>query len=247
MNELTKFNNPEFGTIRTVSIGTEPWFLGKDVAEALGYTNPRKAMLDHVDEEDKVVTKCDTLGGAQLMTVINESGLYSLILGSKLESSKKFKKWVTGEVLPTIRNKGMYMTDAKAYEVVNNPNSLADLLAQAAEQLRQKDIRIAEMKPKEVFADAVTTSNSLILIGELAKLIQQNGISIGQNRLFNWMRKNGYLLSSNMPSQRAMDMGLFKVLERTVNNPDGSVRVTYTTKVTGKGQQYFINKFLGGE
>lgn len=249
MNEIKIFNNPEFGEIRTTTIDDEPWFVGKDVAEILGYREPTKAVRDHVDGEDKGGAILDTPGGSQKLIVINESGLYSLILSSKLPTAKKFKRWVTSEVLPAIRKNGMYMTDQKAYDLLNNSGSLADMLQQAAEQLRQKDIEIRRMKPKELFADAVATSDSSILVGELAKLLKQNGVEIGQNRLFQWMRDNGYLIKSgsskNMPTQKAMEAELFEIKERTINNPDGTVRITKTPKVTGKGQQYFINKLLG--
>ena len=251
MNEIKIFNNPEFGEIRTITIDDEPWFVGKDVAVILGYSNSRKALIDHVDEEDKTdgVTIRDSIGRDQNPVLINESGLYSLILSSKLPTAKKFKRWVTSEVLPAIRKNGMYMTDQKAYDLLHNSGSLADMLQQAAEQLRQKDIEIRRMKPKELFADAVATSDSSILVGELAKLLKQNGVEIGQNRLFQWMRENGYLIKSgsskNMPTQKAMEAELFEIKERTINNPDGTVRITKTPKVTGKGQQYFINKLLG--
>lgn len=247
MDELKLFNF-ENHEVRTTLINDEPWFVGKDVADCLGYANPRKAIADHVDDEDKGVTKCDTLGGVQNLAVINESGLYSLILSSKLESAKRFKRWVTSEVLPQIRKSGAYLTDEKAYDITHNPNSLADLLLQAGEQLKKKDIVINEMKPKALFADAVASSHTSILVGDLAKLIKQNGYDIGQNRLFAWMKDNGYLIKGgdrkNMPTQKSMELGLFEVKERTIANPDGSVRITRTPKVTGKGQQYFINKFL---
>lgn len=170
-------------------------------------------------------------------------------MSSKLPSAKQFKHWVTSEVLPSIRKNGAYLTDKKAYDITHDPNSLADLLLQAGEQLKQKELVIQEMKPKALFADAVATSHSSILVGDLAKILRQNGVIIGQHRLFNWLRNTGYLIKSgaskNMPTQRAMEMGLFEVKESTVTNPDGTVRITRTTKVTGKGQQYFINKFLG--
>ena len=218
----------------------------------LGYSNSRKAIADHVDSEDKGVTKCYTLGGTQQIAIINESGLYSLILSSKLPDAKKFKRWVTSEVLPTIRKHGAYMTDAKAAAIVTDKGSLADLLQQAAEQLKRKDIQIEQMKPKALFADAVSTSDTPILVGELAKILHQNGVSMGQNRMFRWLRYNGYLISRkgsdyNMPTQRAMELGLFKIKENAITHSDGHVTITKTTKVTGKGQQYFVNKFVVGE
>lgn len=249
MKEMQIFKNDDFGKIRATEIDGEPWFVGKDIAEVLGYSNPRKAMGDHVDDEDKGVTKCDTLGGQQNLVIINESGLYSLILGSKLPTAKKFKRWVTSEVLPAIRRHGAYMTDEKAFDVTHNSSGLADLLQQAADQLKQKDIQIERMKPKALFADAVATADTSILVGQLAKILRQNGVQIGQNRLFNWLRENGYLGKTgnnrNLPTQRAMDLGLFEIKESTFQNPDGSVRITRTPKVTGKGQIYFIEKLCG--
>lgn len=249
MNELEIFKNEEFGEIRTVVIENEPWFVGKDIAFVLGYSNSRKAIIDHVDVEDKGVTKCDTLGGSQDLTVINESGLYSLILSSKLPTAKKFKHWVTSEVLPTIRKHGAYMTDEKAFDVLHNAGGLADLLQQAAEQLKQKDVQIERMKPKALFADAVASSKNSVLIGELAKIIKAKGYDIGQNKLFTWMRENGYLMKTgeayNQPTQKSMELGLMEIKKSTINNPDGSIRTTTTTKITGKGQVYFVNKFVG--
>lgn len=250
MEKVQVFKNEEF-EVRTVEINGEPWFVGKDVAETLGYSKARNAISTHVSEEDKKDAPIQgDLGGVQQMTIINESGLYSLILGSKLPSAKRFKHWVTSEVLPAIRQNGVYMTDDKAYDITHNPGSLADLLLKAGEQLKQKEIIIQEMKPKALFADAVTTSHTSILVGDLAKIIKQNGYEIGQKRLFEWLRQNGYLIKSgsskNMPTQKSMDLHLFEVKESTVQNPDGSVRVTRTPKCTGEGQVYFINKFLKG-
>lgn len=199
MNELKNFSF-EGRQIRVLTIEGEPWFVGKDVAEVLGYSNSRKAIADHVDSEDKGVTKCYTLGGTQQIAIINESGLYSLILSSKLPDAKKFKRWVTSEVLPAIRKHGAYMTDQKAAAIVTDKGSLADLLQQAAEQLKRKDIQIEQMKPKALFADAVSTSDTPILVGELAKILHQNGVSMGQNRMFRWLRDNGYLISKKVPA-----------------------------------------------
>lgn len=243
------FSNNEFGDIRTVEINGEPWFIGKDVAEALGYSNTRKALIDHIDSDDKGVTKCDTLRGKQDMTIINESGLYSLILLSKLPNSKKFKKWVTSEVLPQIRKTGGYIP---VNENMSDSEIMARALVVAQKTIENKDKLIEDMKPKAIFADAVVTSHSSILVGELAKLLKQNGIDIGQNRLFQWLRDKGYLIKRkgtdfNMPTQKSMDLGLFEIKERTINNPDGGIRITKTPKVTGKGQLYFVNKFKKGD
>lgn len=249
MEKVQVFKNEEF-EVRTVEVDGEPWFVGKDVAAILGYADPNKAIATHVDAEDKLNDKTASSLGQRGGWLINESGLYSLVLGSKLPSAKRFKRWITSEVLPAIRQNGVYMTDEKAYDITHNPGSLADLLLQAGEQLKQKEIIIQEMKPKALFADAVTTSHTSILVGDLAKIIKQNGYEIGQKRLFEWLRQNGYLIKSgsskNMPTQKSMDLHLFEVKESTVQNPDGSVRVTRTPKCTGEGQVYFINKFLKG-
>ena len=250
MNELQIFESPEFGQVRTVVIENEPWFVGKDVAEVLGYSNPRKAIIDHVDREDKTdgVTIRDSIGREQNPVCINESGLYSLILSSKLPNAKKFKRWVTSEVLPTIRKHGMYATE----ELLDNPDvAIAAFTALKAEREKRKllEAQIEADKPKVIFAEAVDASQTSILVGDLAKLLKQNGVNTGQKRLFEWLRTNGYLISRkgndyNSPTQKSMELGLFEIKERTINNPDGSIRITKTPKVTGKGQVYFINKFL---
>lgn len=252
MNEVRIFENSEFGSVRTVEVNGEPWFVASDIAKALGYTNSRKAISDHVDDEDKGVTKCYTLGGLQDLTVINESGLYSLILSSKLPNAKRFKHWVTSEVLPSIRKNGGYIV---GQETMSDDELLEKAVLVAQKKIAERDRIIAEQKakieadkPKTIFADAVSTSKTSILIGDLAKLICQNGVQIGQKRLFQWLRDNGYLMkcgvSRNMPKQRYVEQGLFEIKESNVQNPDGSVRITKTTKVTGKGQVYFVNIFL---
>lgn len=248
MNNLQTFNFQNL-TVRTVQLNNQPYWVLKDVCDVLELTTPSR-VAERLEEDEVSQTHIiDALGRIQNTTVITESGLYAVILRSDKPNAKEFRKWVTSEVLPAIRKNGVYLTDEKAYDITHNPQSLADLLLQAGEQLKQKEIIIQEMKPKALFADAVAASNSNILIGDLAKLIKQNGHDIGQKRLFDWLRDNGYLIkygsSRNMPTQLAMNLGLFKVKESTFSNPDGSVRITKTTKVTGKGQQYFINKFLG--
>lgn len=245
MNELQIFKNEEFGEVRTVTIDNEPWLVGKDVAEALGYSDTNKAVAMHVENEDKKLNdKTSPSFGQRGATLINESGLYALIFGSKLESAKRFKHWVTSEVLPTIRKTGGYQM-----QVPQGKELLALAVLEAQKTIEEQTAQIERMKPKEIFADAVATSHTAILIGDLAKLLKQNGVETGQKRLFVWMREHGYLIKRkgadwNMPTQKSMEMGLFEVKESTVNNPDGSVRINKTTKVTGKGQQYFINKFL---
>lgn len=248
MNQPQIFNF-EKNDVRTVLINDDPYFVGKDIAEVLGYSKPRNAISIHVDDEDKQDAPIQgPLGGKQNMIVINESGLYSLILKSKLPNAKKFKRWVTSEVLPSIRKNGAYLTDQKAYEITHNPNSLADLLLQAGEQLKQKDLVIQEMQPKALFSDAVRGSVNSCLIKELATILKQNGINIGQNRLFIWLRENGYLCRDgrrkNQPTQRSMDLGIMDVREHVRTNSQGELVTKFTPLVTGKGQQYFINKFL---
>lgn len=241
MENIHVFNNNEFGAIRTVTINNEPWFVGKDVAEALGYAEPRSAVSKKVDNTDRGVAEMETPSGKQNMTIINESGVYALVFGSKLESAKRFKHWVTSEVLPTLRKTG-------SYGMPQGKELLALAVIEAQKTIEEKDKEIERMRPKEVFADAVASSKDSILIGELAKLICQNGYSVGQNRLFTWMRDNGYLMvqgaSRNIPKQRYVEQGLFEIKESSIANPDGSVRLIKTTKVTAKGQQYFIQKFL---
>lgn len=249
MNELKIFENAEFGQIRTVQLNNDIYFVGKDVAEALGYERADNAIRNHIEEDDKLMHQISASGQKRNMMIINESGLYALIFGSKLESAKRFKYWVTSEVLPAIHKHGVYAVD----ELLQNPDMAIKAFTALKEEREKNRLLQADnerMKPKEIFADAVATSRTAILIGDLAKLLKQNGVETGQKRLFNWLRENGYLIKRkgtdwNMPTQKSMEMELFEVKESTINNPDGSVRINRTTKVTGKGQQYFINKFLG--
>lgn len=380
ISNLRIFKNEEFGKVRTVELDGQPFFVGRDIATALGYSNPRDALRKHVDEEDKndAVAIRDTIGREQKSTIINESGLYSLVLSSKLPSAKKFKRWVTTEVLPSIRktgsdseqSKGVVTTpnqygsndmvdandsgqhglvlvneqndeqvvsgralhqflgvetryndwfkrmlqygfeEGKDYVLKNEQvlsekrereytqvdhilkldmakelcmlarsekgkqarryflelerewNSPEKVMARALKIAQQKltvfgdRIKLLEadaerMRPKEIFADAVTGSSDTIPVGELAKILRQNGYRIGRNRLFDWMRENGYLIqragdSYNCPTQKAMDMGLFEIKETVVTHSDGTVSVYHTSKVTGKGQIYFVHKFSKG-
>lgn len=250
MNDLKIWENPEFGELRVVEMDGDPWMVGKDVAIALGYTNPRKALADHVDVEDKRqgdgVTIRDSIGRAQAATLINESGLYSLVLSSKLPGAKRFRRWVTNEVLPSIRKDGGYIKTAPG---MTDADIMAKAILLAQKTIEGQKAQIAEMTPKALFADAVSASSTSILVGDLAKLIRQNGMDIGQNRLFDWLRNNGYLIrakgmSWNMPTQRSMDMGLFEVKETSITHSDGHISVNKTVKVTGKGQIYFVNKLV---
>lgn len=254
MNNLQIFNSPEFGQVRTIQQNGEPWFVGKDVAEILGYKDTSDAMKKHVDIEDKLTRRFADSGQNREMYIINESGLYSLILSSKMPKAKEFKRWVTSEVIPAIRKTGGYIAGS---ENMTDAEIMAKAVLVAQSTIQQRDQRIKELesdvaaaKPKVLFADAVSASDSTILIGDLAKILKQNGHPIGQKRLFNWMREQGYLIKRqgadyNSPTQRAMEMGLFKIKETAISHSDGHVSVSKTTKVTGKGQQYFINKFCG--
>lgn len=266
MNDLQLFKF-EGNKVRTLKIDNEPYFVGKDVAKILGYALPTKAIQDHVDKEDQkseIVNKSQFFqNGTGFMSVdlITESGVYSLIFSSKLPRAKKFKRWVTSEVLPAIRKHGAYMTDEKIEEVLTDPDTIIKLATQLKDERQQRLIeqqlrrdaesQVREMKPKAMFADSVATSESTVLVGELAKIIRGNGVDIGATRLFRWMREHGYLINRkgsdwNMPTQRAMDLGLFKIKETTINHSNGTTSISKTPKVTGKGQQYFINKFLKG-
>lgn len=252
MSDLQLFQNPEFGRVRIVEVNGEAWMVGKDVAEALGYSNPQKAIRDHVDEDDKGVNEMFTPGGKQAVPIINESGLYSLVLSSKLPNARKFRRWVTTEVLPTVRKHGAYMTQETLQAAILNPDTMIQLCQQLKaeqEHSRQLEAENAAMLPKAVFADAVSASKSSILVGELAKLLRQNGVDTGEKRLFHWLRQNGYLIKRNgadhnMPTQRSIEQGLFVIKETTVCHSDGHTTISKTPKVTGKGQQYFVNLHL---
>lgn len=252
MKNLKVFSNPEFGKIRTVTINNEPWFIGKDIAEILGYKNISRDINRHVDKDDILNYQDGSLKTNRGVTVINESGLYSLILSSKLPTAKKFKHWVTSEVLPTIRKTGGYVSNDDAFISTYLPfadDQTKMLFKSTLQTVRQLNDKIEADRPKVLFADAVTASKTDILIGELAKIIRQNGYEIGEKRLFKWLREHGYLISRrgtdyNAPTQRSVDMGLFRVKETAITHSDGHTTISKTTKVTGKGQSYFINKFL---
>lgn len=252
LEEMTVFQNDRFGKVRTFSKDGEPWFVGKDVAEILGYADPNKAIAMHVDEDDKLNDKTASSLGQRGGWLINESGLYSLILSSKLPAAKEFKRWITHDVIPTIRKTGGYVNNDELFIQTYLPNvgeEAQNLFRGMLSNIRNMNQKIEADKPKVLFADAVSTSKTSILVGELAKLIKQNGVEIGQNRLFKWLRDNGYLIRRNgtdfnMPTQYSMENGWFEIKESSVLCSDGSNRVTKTVKVTGKGQQYFINKFI---
>ena len=239
------FENDEFGSIRVIKDENgEPWFVAKDVCEILGLTNPTVA-TSRLDDDERAKFNLGRQGDAN---VVNEYGLYSLVLASRKPEAHAFKRWVTHDVLPAIRHDGGYMA-AKPDET---PEQLmARALKVADEALRRRDAKIAELEPKAMFADAVSSSSTSILIGDLAKILKQNGYDTGQKRLFAWMRENGYLIkqrgfSWNMPTQRSAEMGLFEVKERSRLHPDGHVSIEKTTVVTGKGQVYFVSKLCKG-
>lgn len=258
MNDIQVFNSEQFGEVRTAGTAQEPIFCAADICRALGYSNGRKAISDHCDEGDVTKRDTPTSSGVQSMTFVNESGMYSLIFGSKLESAKQFKKWVTSDVLPSIRKHGMYATEATVESMLNDPEN-AILMLQAyqrerkerlaaQQQVEKLEAQAIEDKPKIIYADAVKGSTSSCLIGELAKMIAQNGYPIGEKRLFQWLRDNHYLCSYgerfNQPYQQYIEQGLF-TMKQNVFSVDGEMRTRNTTKVTGKGQIYFINKFIG--
>lgn len=254
--EMQIFKNEEFGQLRTVEFNGEIYFVAADVCKILELTNPTVA-VSKLDEDERAkfnLGRSPINGGGGETNCVNESGLYRLIFASRKPDAKKFQRWVYHEVLPSIRKHGAYTTPATIENIIANPDFGIELLMNLKVE-REKRIAaenlIEEQKPKVIFADAVETSKSSILIGELAKLAKQNGINIGQNRLFDWLRNNGYLIKGsradwNMPTQKSMELGLFEVKERTINNPDGSNIIKRTAKVTGKGQIYFVNKLLKG-
>ena len=245
--QIFNYNSVE---VRTIQNDGEPWFVLKDVCNVLHIGNSRDVVA-RLDQDEKGVGQIDTLGGKQEMTIINESGLYNVILRSDKPEAKPFRKWVTSEVLPTIRRHGMYATPDTVEKMLADPDTTIKLLETIKQERAARlalEAKAEADKPKVLFADAVSASHTSILVGDLAKLLRQNGVDIGQNRLFSFLREKGYLCSQgeryNLPTQRSMDRGWFQVKETTINQPNGSVRITRTVKVTGKGQQYFINLFL---
>ncbi|MEM5767717.1 MAG: phage antirepressor KilAC domain-containing protein [Bacillota bacterium] len=251
MNKLQVFSY-EGKAVRTLQKDGQPWWVLKDVCEVLEIGNSRDVTA-RLDEDEKGVGSIDTLGGRQNMTVISESGLYNVILLSRKPEAKQFKRWVTHEVLPQIRQHGAYLTTDKLEELMNDPDAWIQLLTTLKQERQEKaqlQLQVVKDKPKVVFADAVAVSDGTILIGELAKILKGNGIDIGQNRLFERLRQDGFLIKRqgtdyNAPTQRAMELGLFRVKETAITHSDGHVTISKTTKVTGRGQQYFVNYFLG--
>lgn len=271
MSQQQIFKNEMFGELPVIVIDGVEWFGATETASSLGFVKPLNAISSHVDEDDSLVQGVGVTTGKKangedaVQTVrkkfINESGLYSLIFGAASQGNnpelkakaKAYKRWVTSEVLPAIRKHGGYLTPEKVEEALLNPDVMIQLATSLKEERARREKlqeQIEQDKPKVIFADAVAASKTSILVGELAKLLKQNGVDIGQNRLFVWLRENGFLISRkgtdyNMPTQRSMEMGLFEIKETSITHSDGHITVNKTPKVTGKGQMYFINKFKG--
>lgn len=247
MNSLKVFENKEFGKVRTIMTDSEPLFIAADVCKALDIKNFTQA-VSRLDTDERAMLN---IGRQGRTNVVNEYGLYNLVLASRKPEAKAFKRWITHEVIPAIRKHGGYLTPDKTEELLNDP----DLIIQLATNLKEEraarshaEQQLAVAKPKVLFADAVAASDSTILIGDLAKIIKQNGHAVGQQRMFKWLREHGYLIKRmgadyNSPTQKAMELGLFKIKETAITHSDGHVTVSKTVKVTGKGQQYFIAKF----
>ena len=250
-NKMTLFTNEELGNIRALEIDGEPYFVGKDVADILGYQNGSRDINRHVDEEDRQKVMIFDGNQDKETIIINESGLYSLILSSKLPKAKEFKHWITAEVLPVIRKTGGYVNNTKQfvdYYFADCNTYGREAITLMLNETKRMANQLKAQAPKVLFAEAVESSKTSIPVGDLAKLIKQNGVDIGQNRLFSWLRMNDYLIKSgdrkNMPTQKSMDLGLFEVKISAFYRPDGTVDIAKTPKVTGKGQTYLINKFL---
>lgn len=248
-SKLSIFENKQFGQIRVKLENGEPWFVAVDVCKALEIVNSRDAVARLDDDEKNTVVLTDGMRGNPQKATVNEAGLYTLILGSRKPEAKAFKRWVTHEIIPSIRKTGGYIS---GQESMSDADLMARALLVAQRQIDERNRTIERMKPKEIFADAVSASHTSILMGDMAKLLKQNGIDVGQKRLFEWMREHGYLIkqrggSWNLPTQRSMEQQLFEVKETAATHSDGHISISKTVKVTGKGQIYFINKFLGKE
>lgn len=243
MNDIQVFKNDQFGQVRAArGKNGEPVFVAKDICAILDLGNPRSSIA-LLDDDEKGVHSVDTPGGRQQMTTVTEPGFYKLVMRSRKPEAKAFQRWVTHEVLPALRRDGGYMVARD--ETPEQTMARAVLLAQATID-RQRD-RIAELEPKALFADAVAASDGTCLVGELAKMMRQNGVEVGQNRLFAMLREDGYLghvgQNRNVPTQRAMDLGLFRIKETAVTHSDGHVTINRTPKVTGKGKIYFVKRY----
>lgn len=242
--QVETFTNTEFGSIRALNDEHgEPWFVASDIAKTLGYGDATH-MTRRLDDDEKGLRQVETLGGVQQMTVITEAGLYAAILGSKVEGAQRFKRWVTHEVLPSIRKHGGYMA---GQEAMSPEQMLAASMRWLESRIKEQEAQIEEQKPKVLFADAVSASDGTCLVGELAKMLTQAGYTIGQNRLFRQLREDGFLgktgQNRNVPLQRWVEQGLFRIKETAITHPDGHVTINRTPKVTGKGQTYFLKKY----
>lgn len=250
MQSIQVFNNPAFGNIRVAGTDTNPQFCLADVCKALGLT--AKFVNKRLNKGVISNHPLETAGGTQQALFVNEDGLYDVILDSRKTEARQFRKWITSEVLPTIRKHGAYMTDDAIQRAIQNPDFLIQLATELKNEKQKRlvaETKIQETRPQVIFADAVTASPDSILVGELAKLLKQNGVDTGQRRLFRWLRDNGYLCKKygecfNEPTQHAMELGLFEIKKTIIQKPDGSSIISRTVKVTGKGQIYFVNKFL---
>lgn len=249
MSNIKIYENIEFGKIRVEEIEQIPWFVGKDIAEILGYANPLKAIREHVDDEDKGMNETVTPGGRQQMVIINESGLYSLILSSKLPKAKEFKRWITNEVIPSIRKNGGYIANQ---ENLSDDELMAKALLVAQNKINEKNKVIENMKPNYLIGKAVTGNSKSITIGNFANILIQNGRKdLGQNKLFEWFRQNGYLsnkkgLNWNKPTYKATSQNLFEVKEVTIEHNNGFKTTSFTPLITSKGQEKFIDLFIYG-
>jgi anti-repressor protein len=249
MNQLQSFMY-ESHQVRTVFMDDQPWFVAKDVCDVLDISKYRDA-VSRLDQDERESVIVDTLGGKQEMTAINESGLYSLIMTSRKPEAKQFKRWITHEVIPSIRKHGAYMTPETLEQTMQDPDFLIGILnglkkeQEARKKLEQK---VIEDRPKVFFAEALQISEDSILVADLAKLLRQKGFEVGEHRLFRMLREDGYLIKSgseyNMPTQKSMELGLFEIKIGHRGSSDGTIKITRTPKVTGKGQAYFINKYL---
>lgn len=251
MNDIKVFENPNFGQVRTVMQGNDPWFVAADVCRALEIGNVTDA-IGRLDADERTLVSIE--GGSNRLPVnaVNEPGLYALVLGSRKPEARAFKRWITHEVIPDIRKHGMYATDNTVERMLDNPDAMIALLERYRDEKAQRlalEAKAEKDAPKVLFADSVASSNQSILVGHLAKMMRQNGFEVGQNRLFDILRKDGFLCATgdrrNMPSQKSMEAGLMEIKERSINNPDGTIRLTITPMVTGKGQVYFVNRYLG--
>ena len=255
MNSLQLFENGQFNVRTIVDDDGEIWFVAKDVAQALDYAYWQPNIVGHVPEIWKGIKRINTPGGEQEMLCLTEQGVYFFLGRSDKPKALPYQMWIAGEVVPSIRKHGAYLTPQAQEELIANP----DFIIRLAQELKAERIKVkalqeqsAKDRPKVIFADAVDASANSILIGNLAKILRQNGVEIGQNRLFTYLRENGYLIRCkgerwNMPTQESIERGLFEVKKVVINNPDGTTKITHTTKVTGKGQIYFVNLFLANK